>query len=169
VRKKAVKIPGLRLLDAGTLRLALSGGSRLDVRCNGQRWGQARIVLCRPLSEPGGLGMLINREGKEVALVQGLGKLDKASAAALRQSLRLNGLTARIQAIRSLGHQYGAVYWKVDTDRGPREFVLKSLTEQVRWLSDQRILLTDVDGNRFEIYDMSQLDKKSHELLDLVL
>jgi hypothetical protein len=169
MKRSPKKIPGLKILEANTLRVQSVEGSRLDVQAKGKRWHGVKIVLCQPLTAPGDLGMMLSAEGKELALVRGLRALDAGSAKALALSLRLGTLTARIRAIHSLGHQYGAVYWKVDTDRGPREFVLKSLSEQVRWLSDTRILMTDVDGNRFEILDMSKLDKKSHELLDLVL
>jgi hypothetical protein len=132
-------------------------------------WKDCLVVLCRPLNDPQGLGVLQDRDGKELLLLSELGKLDGRSRQVLEQSLRLRGLTARILSIESLAHQYGAVYWKVKTDRGGREFVLKGLTEHVRWLGDSRILITDVDGNRFEIPDMTALDKSSRDLLDLVL
>jgi hypothetical protein len=169
MKKSLKKIPGLKILEAGALRIEAAEGSSLDVRAKGKRWRGVKIALCQPLTDPGNLGLMRSADGKELALIRGLRALDSASANALRLSLRLSTLTASIKSIQSLGHQYGAVYWKVETDRGPREFVLKSLSEQVRWLSDTRILMTDVDGNRFEIRDMSKLDKKSHALLDLVL
>ncbi len=169
MRKSPPKVTGLKILEAKALRIEAAQGSLLNVHTKEKRWLDVRIVVCQPLTDPGHLGALFSAEGKELALIRGLAQLDPASAAALKHSLHLRTLTARISAIKSLGHQYGAVYWKVETDRGPREFVLKGLSEQVRWLSDHRILLTDVDGNRFEIRDMTKLDKPSRELLDLVL
>jgi hypothetical protein len=169
MRKKIKKTQGPKTLDAGNLRLEAGEGSALTIYASGTTYHGVKLVLCRPLNDPGNLAVLQDRDGKELALVSHLDKLDKGSRQVLDLSLRMRALTAKVKSIKSLAHQYGAVYWSVDTDRGPREFVLKGLTEHVRWLSDSRILMTDVDGNRFEIKDMTALDKHSRELLDLVL
>lgn len=167
--KKSKKIPGPKILDAALLRLEAAEGSLMNARHGSSSWKDCHIVLCRPLNEPAGLGLLEDKSGTELAMLQPLENLNAASQKVLQNSLRLRGLTARILSIDSLAHQYGAVYWSVKTDRGAREFVLRGLTEHVRWLGDKRIIITDVDGNRFEISDMSALDKPSRDLLDLVL
>jgi hypothetical protein len=169
MRKAPAKIYGVKILDAAKLRIEAADGSLLNVRGFGKSWKNVRLALCQPLKDPGHLAAMFSEDGRELALVSGLKRLDAASRRALDLSLRLHMLTPQILSIKSLGHQYGAVYWNVETDRGPREFVLKGLSEHVRWLSDTRILITDVDGNRFELRDMSKLDKNSKDLLDLVL
>lgn len=38
--------------------------------------------------------------------------------------------------------------------------------ENTYWLTDTRLLLTDVDGNRFEILDYTKLDAHSIKLIE---
>ena len=66
-------------------------------------------------------------------------------------------------------NEYGVSYWDVETDRGQREFVAKNVAENARWLGDNRLFILDVDGNRFEFSDLTQLDKRSKALIEVVL
>lgn len=169
MKKKLKALPGPKLVPASSLRIEAAQGSLLKIRHGAGTWSDCHIALCRPLIAPGGMGLVYDKDGKELAVLEGLETLDAVSKKALQSSLRLRSLNARVTAVTALAHQYGAVHCKVETDRGPREFVIKGLTENVRWLSDTRIIITDVDGNRFEIPDMSALDETSRDLLDLVV
>ena len=66
-------------------------------------------------------------------------------------------------------NEYGTSYWDVQTDRGPREFVVQNVSENAQWLGDHRLLITDVDGNRFEIPHLDELDKKSLAAVEQVV
>ena len=62
-----------------------------------------------------------------------------------------------------------SLYWTVETDRGTRDFVSQNLQENAVWLSDTHLLLLDVDGNRFEILDVTALDSKSRAYVTSIL
>jgi hypothetical protein len=49
----------------------------------------------------------------------------------------------------------------VDTDKGRREFHLRNLRDNVLRMQPNRIVLSDIHGNRFEIRDVSRLDARS--------
>ena len=66
-------------------------------------------------------------------------------------------------------NEFGTSYWEVDTNRGPREFVVQNVAENAQWLGDHRLLIIDVDGNRFEIPRLDALDKKSLAFVEQVL
>ena len=55
------------------------------------------------------------------------------------------------------------------TDRGQREFVVQNVAENAQWLGDHRLLIIDVDGNRFEIPRLDGLDKRSLGMVEQVL
>ena len=78
-------------------------------------------------------------------------------------------MTAQVKEILSARVEYGATYWKVDTNRGAREFVTQSLQENAQWLSPSHLLLIDVDGNRFEIPDVNALDNRSRSFISAIL
>jgi hypothetical protein len=69
----------------------------------------------------------------------------------------------------SAKQEFGATYWSVDTDRGPRDFVTQNLQENAMWFSDVHLLLVDMDGNRFEIVDTTALDARSRHWVEIIL
>jgi hypothetical protein len=87
----------------------------------------------------------------------------------VQRELQQRYLTAEVSKISSARQEFGATYWHVDTDRGPRDFVTQNLQENALWFSDTHLLLLDVDGNRFEISDTSTLDDRSRQLLHSIV
>src|SRR5438552_1561799 len=118
-------------------------------------------VWAAPLSQPGKNLALLDGKGDEIMLVSDPADLGAESLAAVNLELHRRYLTATVQSITHAKVEYGATYWSVDSDRGPRDFVTQSLQENAIWLSDVHLLLLDVDGNRFEIPDVSALDENS--------
>jgi len=54
---------------------------------------------------------------------------------------------------------------EVDTDRGGRAFEVGT-REQIRWLPTGRLLLRDLDGNRYELPGLRDLDPQSRLLAE---
>jgi hypothetical protein len=46
---------------------------------------------------------------------------------------------------------------------------VQNVAENAQWLGDHRLLIIDVDGNRFEIPRLDELDKKSLGMVEQVL
>jgi hypothetical protein len=74
-----------------------------------------------------------------------------------------------IERIKSIREEYGVVYWSVETDHGPRDFVCRGLRDSLVELSDGRLIVSDVDGNRFAIPDYTNLSRAAQAVLDRVL
>ena len=64
MKRSPKKIPGLKILEAGELRIESAEDSRLNVRAKGKRWQGVKIALCQPLTDPGSLGLMLNADGK---------------------------------------------------------------------------------------------------------
>ena len=145
---------------AGTLRLTVG-----DERS----YPKVSLFQASPLKRPGQYLSLLDSKSEEIALVPRLDDFTPESRAVAEEELRRRYLTAKIVALTGLKQEFGVTYWHVATDRGPRDFVVQSLSESCLWLSDSHILIVDVDGNRFEIADRRALDTYSQKLLDSVL
>jgi hypothetical protein len=145
---------------AGTLRLTV-----------GDRWSyrQVKLYQAAPLSQPGQYLSLQSGKGEEIVMVKALEDFTPESRTAVEEEIRRRYLTAKVRTITDIRTEFGITYWHVETDRGPRDFVMQSLSESCIWLSDTHLLLIDVDGNRFEIPDRSALDAASKTRLTSVL
>lgn len=123
-----------------------------------------------PLSYPDTYLALLDGKGNEIStLVNPKQELEAESYEALMIEVKKRYLTSTITRIDKAKVEFGATYWHVGTERGERDFVTQSLQENAQWLSDHQLLLIDVDGNRFEIPDVAQLDEASRaQLLSVV-
>ena len=126
-------------------------------------------VWAAPLSHPNAYLALMNGKGEEITVVQDPQDLPPASRTAVERELGRRYLTATVQTILHARQEYGATYWTVATDRGERDFVTQSLQENAQWFSETHLLLLDVDGNRFEIPNISALDARSRTYLTAIL
>jgi len=95
--------------------------------------------------------------------------LKPESLEAVKEELARRYLTATVNSITDAKGEFGATYWHVETDRGPRDFVTQSLQENAQWLSPKHLMLIDVDGNRFEITDITALDERSRRLIEQIV
>ena len=130
---------------------------------------KVQVVRTAPLSDPDHYISFLDGNGEEICLVRDPAELDEASRQIVREELNRRYMTAIVQHIYSVRNELGVSYFDVQTDRGRREFVMQNVQEGSRRLGERRILLLDVDGNRFEIPDLDALDKRSVKLLKLML
>jgi ATP-binding cassette subfamily B protein len=140
----------------GTLRLMI-GESRFY-----QKVRSARVA---PLSDPDHYISFLDEHGEEICMVQDPADLDEDTRRVLREELDRRYMTSIVQRIYSVQNELNISYFDVQTNRGRREFVIQNMHESTRWLGERRLLLLDVDGNRFEIRDLDTLDKRSAKLI----
>jgi Domain of unknown function (DUF1854) len=146
-------------IDPKSLRLFYEPPGTLRLTVGDERsYPVVKLYQARPLSEPGRFLSFQNGKGEEITMVRELGEL-------LPEAQE----TARVEGIDHIRTEFGVTYWDVRTDKGPRDFVVQSLSESCLWLSENHLLISDVDGNRFEIADRTQLDEESRARLDAVL
>lgn len=122
-----------------------------------------------PLTYPDSFLALLDAKGEEIVFVPDPNSLDQESLSAVREELSRRYLTATIEAVADAKSEFGVTYWHVITDRGPRDFVTQSLQENAQWLSPTHLLLMDVDGNRFELKDVTAMDTRSMSFLTSIL
>ncbi len=130
---------------------------------------KVKIVCAAPLSHPSQYICFLDEKNEVIWTVDNPGVLDDESRRIVKEELEQRYMTAIIERINSLRIEFGVSYWDVQTHRGRREFVAQNVSEDAQWISERRLLLIDVDGNRFEIPDLGMLNKKSRRFIDMVL
>jgi hypothetical protein len=128
-------------------------------------FARVKVVRAAPLSLPDQFITFLDDRDQEICMVEHIGALPAASRAIAESELTARYLTSLIVVINDVRNEFGTSYWDVDTHRGHRDFVVQNIAENARWLSSNRLLLVDVDGNRFEIPAIDALDKRSAGLI----
>jgi hypothetical protein len=126
---------------------------------------QAVVVRIFPLTRPDSYFSVRDGGGKEVGVLVSLDGLDVASAACVREDLERRYMSARLTAVRKVRERFGIVEWDVETDRGPHRFSTRELRENAIRLPRHQYVLIDVEGNRFEVPDLTALDAYSQASL----
>ncbi len=91
--------------------------------------------------------------------------LDAESKEALQEELDKAYFMPHIRAILAMDEYLGIETWKVMTNKGEREFQVRDPRNSVRHLPHDRVLIKDVDGNRYEVRRWRELDRRSIYLL----
>ncbi len=157
-------------MDPAELKLFYAPKDRLRLTIGTEKsYPTVKPAWAAPLSHPNRYLALLDSKGDEIVLIADPKQLSPESQEAVQEELRRRYLTATVLTITHARVEYGATYWSVVTDRGPRDFVTQSLQENAMWLSPQHLLLIDVDGNRFEITDTEQLDVRSQTYIHAIL
>jgi hypothetical protein len=127
------------------------------------------VVCAAPLSHPDHYITFLDEKGQELYTVDRLDDLSPSMRQLVEEELDRYYLGSTIQRITELESEFGIAYWDVETPRGQRDFVVKDMQSSITWLGPTRLLIMDVDGNRFEIPDSRDLDPRSQNLLEMTL
>ena len=155
-------------VDPAALRFARGPkGLRLFVgqeRC----YLRVKVRLADPLGRPGRYISVVDGRDREICLLDTLDGLERESRRLVEEELDDFYAVATVRRVRALSLRHGPLYWRVDTDRGPREFVVRWHPDNVLHLAAGRLRLTDIDGNRFDLPPTAALDPASRKLVELL-
>ena len=159
-----------QVLDPARLQFSRGphGEFRLEVR-DDRCYANCRASWCFPFSNRRNYVALFDGLNGEIGVVHDPEDLDEQSRAILTEMLERRYFVPTVERVKSIREEYGVVYWSVETNHGPREFVCRGLRDCVIELAEGRLIITDVDGNRFEIPDYTQLNRSTQAVLDRVL
>jgi len=162
----------VRFLDAKTLRLFRTHAEDATVRLTieGDRsWREVRIARAFPFSDPDRYIGLRDGDDKDIGILVTLNEMDRDSRAIVEEELERRYFTPRIERVLTVNEEFGVVTWEVETDRGPRRFLVRNLRDSTFPLGANRLMMTDTDGNRYEFPDVSAVGTKAMTVLSKVL
>lgn len=134
-----------------------------------------RVVLrsCFPVSDTAAFLSVRDANAEkqpEIGIIEDWTELKPKDREAVAAELSLYYLVPKIKRIDEIKEELGFLYWKVETDKGPQEFVMRnSITHNTRQVSEHHWLIIDVNDARHEIEDFTRLDVRSQKLLERFL
>ena len=129
-------------------------------------WRDVSLVRLFPLTEPERWVAVITHAGKEVGILLDVAELPPDARTAAREDLRRRYMVPAIERIVACRDRFDLVEWTVETDRGRVTFLTRNLREQVKRPYPSRLVLIDVEGNRYDVPDIEALDPESRHILD---
>ncbi|NLC56756.1 MAG: DUF1854 domain-containing protein [Armatimonadetes bacterium] len=140
------------------------------VEPDGERKRYERVYPSRayPLTAPAEFISFFDPDDNFVGMLASLDDVDAATRRLLEEEFDRRYFVVRITAVQSLRVNAGIISWRVETDRGPRTFEVRD-RDDIRTEPPARLIIKDVDGNRYEVPDHTRLDRVSRELLEQLL
>ena len=106
---------------------------------------------------------LRDMKGNELGIIKDPNELDKDSRKLLEEEIQRRYFTPVIRKIKSIRDKLGIVEWEVETDRGIRKFLTRSIHDNIEETSTG-LMIKDMENNRYEIRQ-SELDSASVAVL----
>ncbi|MFC5548222.1 DUF1854 domain-containing protein [Massilia aerilata] len=143
-------------------------GKLVLTNAEGEEFVGVAPVRSFPVQAPSRGISLVREGGKEVAWIDDLADVSPEVRALVTEELDGREFMPEIQSIKGVSSFATPTTWRVKTDRGDTEFVLKG-EEDIRRLGAYSLLIADSHGIHFLIRDMFAIDKGSRKILDRFL
>ena len=153
-------------IDGPEAKIVRTGDTLVELQLySGEIYSDLEPRYLFPLSGNKKYITLLDSRLKERAIIRDLSHLDPQSRAALESCLAEYYIIPKILGVVDVSDKFGVHTWTCRTDRGLRKFRIKDRHVSIKLLYDGRVLVRDVNDNRYEIEDINKLDKKSQRLL----
>ncbi len=169
-QKKVEELLSVRYLTPETATFARTDGGFVALTLTGdERYDRVNFYRAFPFSSPDTYISVREPDTKarEIGLIERLALFPEPVVAIINEQMNLRYFTPIITRVFDLKLEYGYAYWDVMTDRGACQFSMNS--GSIPHLSECRLLISDVDGNRFEIPDFTKLPQKDIKKMDMFL
>lgn len=147
----------------------MNKGAFLALKLGQKEYARVSLHRAFPFSYTDNFISVRDNEGKEIGLIKDIKEFHEGIVKLFKEELDRRYLLPSIKTIKSLKEEFGHSYWDVLTSIGAKRFIMKRDNSSFVNVSGNRILLIDVDGNRYEISDYTKLDDKSYKLIELFI
>ena len=140
----------------------------LGLELKGEDYKRVQLSRALPFTAPGMYLCVADMEGKEIAVLEDLADFDGETQALLQAELGIRYFYPEVTQIKSVKEKMGAYYFSllVGSENYEKTIAVKDISKNLKQLGEGRIILTDVDGNRFLIPDVYAIQKKSLRMLE---
>ena len=111
---------------------------------------------------------ILSVDGKELVWIAHLDELDDTQRAVVLRALQEREFMPEIERLDGVNSFSTPSVWRVQTSRGPTEFVLKG-EEDIRRLSVNTLIVSDAHGVQYLIRHLPSLDRHTRKLLERFL
>ncbi len=166
------KVVRIEYLNSAQARFSKNGDFiGLRIEKDGEISDYPRVFLHRmfPFEELWKEISVLTPDNEEVGMIASIDDFPCEIAAILKEELNRKYLMPVITSIDTLKERFGFSAWKVESTIGTLEFTLRDTYRSMLKIGEGRVIITDSDGNRYEIPDVSKLDRKSYRKIELYL
>jgi len=158
-------VSDVRFLDARKLLFVRRGVAVNMTFGNELSYLDVKIIRLFPIGQPDRFFSIRSNDNEEIGILRDAGDLDSNSRHVLAEALQRRYLVPVVKRVLAVKERFDVVDWQVETNLGYRTITIRNLRENVEQPAPNRYLLTDVDGNRYDVVNVEELDEVSRAFL----
>lgn len=171
LKRESDELLEIRFLTKENATFTRTNGGFVALKFGEKEYSRVGVYLTFPLTEPEEFISIreADEKAKEIGIIEKLSQLDRDQQEMIREQVKLRYFMPTILKVLDIKDEYGYAYWNVATSFGACRFTTRMSGDAVITLGESRLLVTDIDGNRYEIPDFYQLSVTERKKLDLFI
>jgi len=163
--------PDIGLMDIAEAEFYVSEGGFCGLRYKGTDYPHIVLRRSLPIQEPMKYISVADHENKEIGILREVNELSKSQQEVVINELDNRYYAPRVLEVLSVKDKLGYVYLEMrvqnkNDKEHAKNCAVKDVNRNIRMLSENSLIIFDVDGNRYIISDLESLDKNSIKRLD---
>jgi len=166
-------------MDLGIMELSQAefypaGGGFVGLKYKGEDYNHVILRRIMPMQQPFNYISVADTENKEIAILKAVDDLPDVQKNIVLTELDNRYYSPEILDVISIQDKLGYVYMemRLKNKKGveyKKNCAIKDVSRNIRMLSDNSIIVFDVDGNRYIASDLTKLSRQSMRKLDAYL
>ena len=171
LKRESEELLEMRFLTGANAKFSRTEGGFVSLKFGDKEYSRVGVYLTFPLTEPEEYISIreADEKAKEIGIIEKLSELDKDQQEMIREQIKLRYFMPTIVKVLDIKDEYGYAYWNVTTGFGACRFTTRMSGDAVILLGESRLMVTDIDGNRYEIPDFYKLSVGERKKLDLFI
>lgn len=171
MRKESEELLLMKFLTSENAKFSRTEGGFVSLKTGDKEYARVGIYLTFPLTNPEEFISIreADEKAKEIGMIEKLSQLEPEQQEMIREQIKLRYFIPIIIKVMDVKDEYGYAYWHVQTNFGVCRFTTRMSGDAVVSLSDSRLMVTDIDGNRYEIPDFYKFSIMERKKLDLFI
>lgn len=162
------EIASLGSLTPGNIVFSVCENGFLNAEFEGKKHRRLTLNRMLPYSAPTRY-ISVMAGGEELGIIEDLSAFSGEQRSILEDALRFRYYLPRILRIRSAKEKVSFLYLDCETNAGDKILCIADFTSNLRFLSTDTLVISDIEGNRYQIPDYSHFDRASRKRLDTFL
>ena len=156
----------LRFLNGEKCCFSFNQNNFLVMTLDGESKGRVKLIRAYPYSLTAEYICVHDLEDNEIGIIRSLNELDSTSKEACIKELENRYYCPTVTTVKKIKERMGHFYFETIIDGKEKKFTVRDITRNLRYASENTLLIFDMDGNRYVIPEFEKIEEKSKRLLE---
>lgn len=155
-------------IDATKVKFETQENGFLKVTLEDKVYEKVTLTRLLPYSQEDAYIAIIQNQ-EEIGIIKDLSELDSEQYDQVQKHLHYKYYIPEITKINNVKEKMGFLYMNLETKGGTKEICIADFVSNIRLIKDHLLSITDVEGNKYRMSNIQQLDKDSRQKIDIFL